>query len=366
MIDVDTIELSLKQVPTYNPKLAQTVNSRTKKNYLIGSSIATSLGLLLLLLSPQGFTKILGGGMAGGGAVTYIYTTKRKVDDSSEAEEERIKFKIAESIRQAKITVDNTRKTLTQAAHETHSFCFDTVNTINDTISFNSYTVQVTARGQWVNVGLRPDKILYRTENRAELYTTKRGKVRARQRKVKVPDRVKFTIAFPDRSRAVKGVMSCESYDRMVSLYNQRHQKAKALLEFNNRYTTAENNVLKTGDKIYLSTEEKQEIEAARELEKFDRILDQIGQEVPVQIDEGEFTEFDKLLGLDSLSDRVEVDEEDEFEIDEDSDDNYQFTESDLRSIGLPAIRRQFNITARSYAEAFAKLREQGISIKNE
>lgn len=126
MIDIDTIELSLKQAPTYNPKLAQTVNSRTKKNYLIGSSIATSLGLLLLLLGPQGFSKFLGGGMAGGGAITYICTAKRKVDDSSEAEEERLKFKIAESIRQAKITVDNARKALTQAAHEIHSFCFDT------------------------------------------------------------------------------------------------------------------------------------------------------------------------------------------------------------------------------------------------
>jgi len=366
MIDIETIELSLKQAPTYNPQLAQTVNSRTKKNYLIGSSVAASLGLILLLTGPQGVSKFLGGSMAGGGVITYIYTIKRKVDDSSEAKEERLKFKIAESIRQAKTTVDNTRQALTQAAHEIHSFSFDTTNTIDDTISFNSYSVQVTGRGEWVNIGLRPDKILYRMETRAELYTTKRGKVRARQKKVKVPDRVKFTIAFPDRSRAVKGVMPCESYDRMVSLYNQRYRKAQALLEFNNRYTLAEDNVRKAGNQLYLSQEEKQKIEATRELAKFDRMLDQIGKEVPIEVNESEFTEFDKLLGLDSVSDNVEIDEEDKAEIDEDFDDDYQFTESDLRSIGLPAIRRQFNITAKSYAEAFAKLRAQGILIKEE
>jgi len=217
---------------------------------------------------------------------------------------------------------------------------------------------------------LRTDKILYRTESYAEFYTTKRGKLKSRQRKRKVADRVKFTVAFPTRKRAVKGVMPFDSYNQMISLYNARHQKAQDLAEFNQRYTIAEENIRKHGDQIYFSPEEKKAIEEAKALASFDMRLNQIGEEVAIVIDESEFAEFDQKLGLDSFSSNPDIEIDDEF-IDDESDDSsdnqtVRFTESELKAIGLPAIRKQFNITARSYNEAFAKLSSQGITIQKE
>ena len=217
---------------------------------------------------------------------------------------------------------------------------------------------------------MRTDKILYRTESYAEFYTTKRGKLKSRQRKRKVADRVKFTVAFPTRKRAVKGVMPFERYNQMVSLYNARHQKAQDLAEFNQRYTIAEENIRKHGDQIYFSPEEKKAIEEAKELASFDLRLNQIGEEVAIVIDESEFVEFDQKLGLDLFSSNPDIEIDDEF-IDDESDDSsdnqtVQFTESELKAIGLPAIRKQFNITARSYNEAFTKLSSQGITIHKE
>ncbi len=40
-----------------------------------------------------------------------------------------------------------------------------------------------------------------------------------------------------------------------------------------------------------------------------------------------------------------------------------KFKESDLKSMGLPTIRAQFGITARSYSEAFVKLQGLGVMI---
>jgi len=97
-------------------------------------------------------------------------------------------------------------------------------------------------------------------------------------------------------------------------------------------------------------------------------LLAEIGQEVLVEVDESEFSEFDQKLGLDLLSSNPNVDEAEGF-LDGDSnnasDDGQvvEFKESDLKSMGLPAIRAQFGITARSYSEAFLKLQELGIVI---
>ncbi|WP_271253814.1 hypothetical protein [Pseudanabaena sp. Chao 1811] len=366
MVDINTIELSFKRIPEYNAELAKTVPSNVKTNYLVGSVIAIGIGLFTLLATSQSMLKILGGGLAVGGVGTSVYISQRKTDDSSEAQEERKKFNIAESIRKAKANVSNERVRLTNAAHSFHSFSFDTANAIGDSISFNSYTVKVTDRPDSINIGLRTDKILYRTESYAEFYTTKGGKLKSRQRKRKVADRVKFTVAFPTRKRAVKGVMPFDSYNQMISLYNARHQKAQDLAEFNQRYTIAEENIRKHGDQIYFSPEEKKAIEEAKALASFDLRLNQIGEEVAIVIDESEFAEFDQQLGLDSFSSNPDIETDDEF-IDEsdDSSDNQtvQFTESELKAIGLPAIRKQFNITARSYNEAFTKLSLQGVTI---
>jgi hypothetical protein len=181
---------------------------------------------------------------------------------------------------------------------------------------------------------------------------------------------VKFTVAFPTRKRAVKGVMPFDSYNQMISLYNARHQKAQDLAEFNQRYTIAEENIRKHGDQIYFSPEEKKAIEEAKALASFDMRLNQIGEEVAIVIDESEFAEFDQKLGLDSFSSNPDIEIDDEF-IDDESDDSsdnqtVRFIESELKAIGLPAIRKQFNITARSYNEAFAKLSSQGITIQKE
>ena len=370
MVDINTIELSFKRIPEYNAELAKTVPSNTKINFLVGSVVAIGIGLFTLFATSQSMLKILGGGLAVGGVGTSIYILQRKTDDSSEAQEERKKFDIAEGIRKAKANVTNERIRLTNAAHSFHPFNFDTANSIGDSISFNSYIVKVTDRLDSINIGLRTDKILYRTESYAEFYTTKRGKLKSRQRKRKVADRVKFTVAFPTRKRAVKGVMPFERYNQMVSLYNARHQKAQDLAEFNQRYTIAEANIRKHGDQIYFSPEEKKAIEEAKELASFDLRLNQIGEEVAIVIDESEFVEFDQKLGLDLFSSNPDIEIDDEF-IDDESDDSsdnqtVQFTESELKAIGLPAIRKQFNITARSYNEAFTKLSSQGITIHKE
>lgn len=367
MVDVNTIELSFKRIPEYNAELAKTVPSNTKTNYLVGSVLAIGIGLFTLLANSQSMIKILGGGLAFGGVGTSIYILQRKTDDSSEAQEERKKFNIAESIRKAKVNVTSERGRLTDAAHRFHSFSFDTANAIGDHITFNSYIVRVTDRPDSINIGLRTDKILYRSETYIEFYTTKRGKLKSRQRSRKVPDRVKFTVAFPTRKRAVKGVMPFNSYNQMVALYNARYQKAQHLAEFNKRYTIAEENIIKHGDQIYFSSEEEKAIEEAKELASFDLCLNQIGQEVAIVIDESEFAEFDQKLGLDSFSSNPDIETDDELVDDESSDDQtVQFTESELKVIGLPAIRKQFNITARSYNEAFTKLSSQGITIHKE
>jgi hypothetical protein len=370
MVDINIIELSFKRIPEYNAELAKTVPSNTKTNYLIGSIVAIGVGLFTLLATSQSMLKILGGSLAAGGVGTSIYISQRKTNDSSEAQEERKKFNIAESIRKAKANVANERVRLTNAAHSFRSFSFDTANTIGDSISFNSYIVKVTDRPDSINIGLRTDKILYRTESYAEFYTTKRGKLKSRQRSRKVPDRVKFTLAFPTRKRAVKGVMPFGSYNQMVSLYNARHQKAQDLAEFNQRYKIAEDNIRKHGDQVYFSPEEKKAIEEAKALASFDLRLNQIGEEVAIVIDESEFAEFDRKLGLDSFSSNPDIETDDELlddEADDSSDDQtVRFTESELKEIGLPAIRKQFNITARSYNEAFTKLSSQGITIQKE
>jgi len=368
MIDITIIELAFKRIPEYNSEIVKTVPSHTKTNYLFGSFVAIGVGLFTLIVTSQSMVKILGGGVAAGGVGVSIYALQRKVDDSIEAQEERAKFAIAENIRKAKVTVNSERASLTQAAHGFYSFSFDTANSINDAITFNSYEVKVTDRPDSINIGLRTDKILYRTETYAEFYTTKRGKLKSRQRKRKVADRVKFTIAFLTRKRAVKGVMQFGAYNQMISLYNLRHQKAQDLAEFNKRYAIAEENIRKHGDQLYFSPEEKKAIEYAKELARFDLMLGQIGEVVPIVIDESEFAEFDKALGLDSYSSSPDIEVADDLVDDEtdasnDDDQTVQFTESDLKLIGLPAIRKQFDITARSYAEAFTKLRENGVVV---
>jgi hypothetical protein len=322
MVDINTIELAFKLIPEYNSEVAKTVPSNIKTNYLIGSIIVIGIGLFTLLATSQTMLKVLGGGLAIGGMGSSIYISQRKIDDSSEAQEERQKFNIAESIRKAKVNVARERERLTDAAHSWHSFSFDTANAIGDRITFNSYTVKVTDRPDCINIGLSTEKILYRTESYAEFYTTKRGKLKSRQRQRKVADRVKFTVAFPFRKRAVKGVMPFDHYNRMVALYNARHQKAQGLAEFNQRYAIAEENIRKHGDRIYVSPEEKQALENAKDLASFDLQLNQIGEAVPIIV-----------------------------------------TESELRAIGLPAIRQQFNLKARSYDEAFTKLSSQGFTI---
>lgn len=371
MIDISTIELAFKRIPEYNSEIAKTVPSQTKTNYLFGSFVAIGIGLFTLLVTSQSMVKILGGGVAAGGVGVSIYTLQRKADDSTEAQEERAKFAIAENIRKAKLAVNSARASLTQAAHGFHSFSFDTANSINDAIVFNSYEVKVTDRPDSINVGLRTDKILYRTETYAEFYTTKRGKLKSRQRKRKVADRVKFTIAFPNRKRAAKGVMLFDTYNQMISLYNLRHQKAQNLAEFNKRFAIAEENICKHGDQLYFSPEEKKAIEHDKDLKRFDLMLSQIGEVVPIVIDESEFAEFDKALGLDSYSSSPEIEVADDLVDDQtdasnNDDQTVQFTESDLKLIGLPAIRKQFDITARSYAEAFTKLSAKGIIIRKE
>jgi hypothetical protein len=347
MVDINTIELSFKRIPEYNAELAKTVPSNTKTNFLVGSVIAIGIGLFTLLATSQSMLKILGGSLAVGGVGTAIYISQRKTDDSREAQEERKKFNIAESIRKARANITNERIRLTNAAHSFHIFSFDTANAIGDRLEFNSYIVKVTDRPDSINIGLRTDKILYRTEVYAEFYTTKRGKLKSRQRNRKVPDRVKFTVAFPTRKRTVKGVMPFDIYNQMVSLYNSRHQKAQDLAEFNQRYAIAEENIRKHGDRIYFSPEEEKAIEEAKVLASFDLRLNQIGEEVAIVIDESEFAEFDQKLGLDLFSSSPDIKTDDELiddESDESSDDQtVQFTESELKAIGLPAIRKQFN-----------------------
>lgn len=90
-------------------------------------------------------------------------------------------------------------------------------------------------------------------------------------------------------------------------------------------------------------------------------LLAEIGQEVLIEVDESEFSEFDQRLGLDLLSSNPNVDETEgllDSNPDNASDDGQliEFKEADLKSMGLPTIRAQFGITARSYSEAFAKL----------
>jgi hypothetical protein len=367
MIDVDIIERSLKKIPDYNPELAKTIPSSNKTNFLIASVSGIGLGIFLML-SSQSVVKFLGGSLAAGGLGTSVYVLQRKTDDSTEAQEERTKFNVAENIRKAKSSVVQEQQALTNAAHNLHSFKFDTPNSIGDEIKFNSYRVLVTDRPESVNIGLREDKILYRTETYNEYYTTKRGEMRSRQKKRKVADKVKFTIAFPSRKRAVKGVMEFADYYQMTGLYNARHSQAENLAEFNRRYTAAQEKVSKDGEQIYFSPDEIKAIADNKKLAEFDLLLAEIGQEVLVEVDESEFSEFDQKLGLDLLSSNPNVDEAEGF-LDGDSnnasDDGQvvEFKESDLKSMGLPTIRAQFGITARSYSEAFLKLQELGIVI---
>ena len=124
----------------------------------------------------------------------------------------------------------------------------------------------------------------------------------------------------------------------------------------------------KHGEQIYFSPAEHKAIEDAKKLAEFDLLLAEIGQEVLVEVDESEFSEFDQKLGLDLLSSSPNVDEADQFldsDLDNAGDDGQlvEFKESDLKSMGLPTIRAQFGITARSYSEAFLKLQELGIIV---
>ncbi len=368
MITVETIELSLKKVPSYDQELAKTIPSSNKTNFLIASLTGLGLGIFLFLSSSQSIFKFVGGGLAAGGLGTSVYVLQRKTDDSIDAQEERTKFKIVENIRKAKSSVGQEQQALTSAAHNFYTFKFDTPNTIQDEIKFNSYKVLVTDSPECVNIGLREDKVLYRTETYNEYYTTKRGEMRSRQKKRKVPDKVKFTIAFPSRKQAVKGVMEFANYYQMIGLYNARHSKAQNLAEFHGRYAIAQEKVSKNGKQIYFSPDETKAIEDAKNLADFDLLLAEIGQEVLVEVDDSEFSEFDQKLGLDLLSSNPNVEETDEFldrDRDNASDDGQlvEFKESDLKSMGLPTIRAQFGITARSYSDAFIKLQELGIII---
>lgn len=368
MIDVDIIERSLKKIPDYNPELAKTIPSSNKTNFLIASVSGIGLGIFLML-SSQSVVKFLGGSLAAGGLGTSVYVLQRKTDDSTEAQEERTKFNVAENIRKAKSSVVQEQQALTNAAHNLHSFKFDTPNSIGDEIKFNSYKVLVTDRAECVNIGLREDKILYRTETYNEYYTTKRGEMRSRQKKRKVADKVKFTIAFPSRKRAVKGVMEFGNYHQMITLYNARHSKAENLAQFNSRFSIAQANVSKHGAQIYFSPAENKAIADNKKLAEFDLLLAEIGQEVLVEVDESEFSEFDQKLGLDLLSSNPNIDDQNDELLDGDTDNAgddgqlLEFKESDLKSMGLPNIRAQFGITARSYSDAFLKLQELGIII---
>lgn len=369
MLDIEMIERSLKKIPDYNPELAKTIPSSNKTNFLIASVTGIGLGIFLTLSSSQSVVKFLGGGLAFGALGTSIYVLQRKTDDSDEAKEERKKFNIAEGIRKAKSSVEQEQRVLTNAAHGFHVFKFDTPNSIRDEIKFNSYKVLVTDRPESVNIGLREDKILYRTETYNEYYTTKRGEMRSRQKKRKVPDKVKFTIAFPDRKRAVKGVMEFGKYNEIIVLYNARHSKAQSLAEFHKRYTIAQEKVSKDGEQIYFSPDEIKAIADHKKLAEFDLLLAEIGKEVLVEIDESEFSEFDQKLGLDLLSSDPDVDETKEFTDDNSDSDEGQlvaFKESELRAMGLPTIRSQFGVTARSYSEAFTKLQGLGIIVNKD
>ena len=344
MITVETIELSLKKIPSYDQELAKTIPSSNKTNFLVASVTGLGLGIFLLLSSSQSIIKFLGGGLAAGGLGASVYVLQRKTDDSAEAQEERTKFNMAENVRKAKSSVAQEQQTLTNAAHTFHTFKFDTPNSIRDEIKFNSYKVLVTDRPESVNIGLREDKILYRTETYNEYYTTKRGEMRSRQKKRKVADKVKFTIAFPSRKRAVKGVMEFADYYQMNALYNARHSNAENLVEFNRRYTAAQEKVSKDGEQIYFSPDEIKAIADNKKLAEFDLLLAEIGQEVLVEIDESEFSEFDQKLGLDLLSSNPNIDQTDgllDSDSEKDSDDGQlvEFKESDLKSMGLPAIR---------------------------
>lgn len=356
MVDINTIELALKYAPEFDLAIAKTVPSLAKRNYLIGSCLTILLGLFVAFLIPSEIASILGGGITVMGIGMAIYSIQSQIDDSIEAQEERIKLKITQSIRRAKVTVTNEQKKLTSAAHTWHKFSFDNGNNSNHTIAFNSYIIQITNRPDCLNVDFRSEQILYRTEVYAEFYSTKSGELKSRQRQHKVPDRVKFTIALPNHKRTVKGVMGFDAYHQMTSLYSARHQKALDLAEFHHRYAIAEENIRHHGQRIYLSPEEKQAIAHRQELAEFDLILgkDQAVQAVaPIVTKDLQDIQESLQESLQELTSIPSAHRE----------PTPHFSESDLRSIGLPAIRQQFNITARSYANAFVKLREKGIII---
>ncbi|WP_055073950.1 hypothetical protein [Pseudanabaena sp. 'Roaring Creek'] len=358
MVDINTIELALKYSPEFDLAIAKTVPSLAKRNYLIGSCLAIGLGLFAAFLIPSEIANILGGGITVMGIGMAIYSIQSQIDDSIEAQEERIKLKIAQSVRRAKVTVTNEQKKLTKAAHTWHRFSFDNGNNSNHTITFNSYIIKIANRPDCLNVDFRIEQILYRTEVYAEFYSTKSGELKSRQRQHKVPDRVKFTISLPNHKRTVKGVMGFDDYHQMTSLYSARHQKALDLAEFHHRYAIAEEHIRNDGKRIYLSPEEKQAIAHRQELAEFDLMLgkDQAMQAVSIapivtkdlqDIQESLQKSLQELTSIPSAH----------------REPTPHFSESDLRSIGLPAIRQQFNITARSYANAFVKLREKGIII---
>jgi hypothetical protein len=126
--------------------------------------------------------------------------------------------------------------------------------------------------------------------------------------------------------------------------------------------------VSKDGEQVYFSPDEIKAIADNKKLAEFDLLLAEIGKEVLVEIDESEFSEFDQKLGLDLLSSSPNIDQIDELsnsDADNAGDDGQlvEFKESELKSMGLPAIRAQFGITARSYSDAFLKLQELGIII---
>ncbi|ELS32875.1 MULTISPECIES: hypothetical protein [Pseudanabaena] len=198
MIDINTIELALKYAPEFDLAIAKTVPSLAKRNYLVGSCLAILLGLFAAFFMPSEIANMLGGGITVMGIGMAIYSIQSQIDDSIEAQEERVKLKITKSIRRAKVTVNNEHKNLTSAAHTWHRFSFDNGNTTNHTIAFNSYVTKITNRPDCLNVDFRTEQILYRTEVYAEFYSTKSGELKSRQRQHKVADRVKFTIALPN------------------------------------------------------------------------------------------------------------------------------------------------------------------------
>ncbi|MDG3496445.1 MULTISPECIES: hypothetical protein [Pseudanabaena] len=142
----------------------------------------------------------------------------------------------------------------------------------------------------------------------------------------------------------------------MTSLYSARHQKALDLAEFHHRYAIAEENIRHHGKQIYLSPEEKQAIAHRKELAEFDLMLSKTDRAFSiVPIVNKDLQDIQESL-QESLQEITSITSAHREPIP-------HFSESDLRSIGLPAIRQQFNITARSYANAFVKLREKGIII---